>query len=173
MARTILLATDGSSHSMKAARIAGELAAGPDDRVAIIHVKLREQIDEGTRRMVEVEHLAKTRGQGPAWDNVPAEMATMLAIDRKEAASGEVLDKVAEWVLDQSERAVRDAGGSHVERISERGDPGRRIVEAAENVGADYVVMGCRGLSEVESLFMGSVSHKVANKAPCTVICVR
>lgn len=37
----------------------------------------------------------------------------------------------------------------------------------------DCVVMGSRGLSELQGLFLGSVSHKVANHAPCTCITVK
>jgi nucleotide-binding universal stress UspA family protein len=33
--------------------------------------------------------------------------------------------------------------------------------------------MGSRGLSDLKGLMLGSISHKVANSAPCTVITVR
>ena len=35
------------------------------------------------------------------------------------------------------------------------------------------VVMGSRGLGNLEGLVLGSVSHKVAASAPCNVVTVR
>jgi nucleotide-binding universal stress UspA family protein len=33
--------------------------------------------------------------------------------------------------------------------------------------------MGSRGLSDAKALFLGSVSHKVANQATCTCVTVK
>jgi len=51
-------------------------------------------------------------------------------------------------------------------------DPAKRIVEAAHE-GADPIVMGSRGLSDLKGLFQGSVSHKVSSRAPCTCLMVK
>ena len=37
----------------------------------------------------------------------------------------------------------------------------------------DAIVMGSRGLGDLESLLLGSVSHKVAHAAPCSCVIVR
>ena len=47
------------------------------------------------------------------------------------------------------------------------------IVRFAFNNDIDMIVMGCRGLSEIEGLLLGSVSHKVNQLAPCTCVTVR
>jgi len=39
--------------------------------------------------------------------------------------------------------------------------------------GADVIVMGRRGLSDFTGFFLGSISHKVAHSADCTVVTVK
>ena len=43
----------------------------------------------------------------------------------------------------------------------------------AKSARIDTIVMGSRGLSELESALLGSVSHKVASLADCTVMIVK
>ena len=47
--------------------------------------------------------------------------------------------------------------------------PGWAIVRKAEDWKADLVVLGSQSHSRLERLFLGSVSHKVAAEAPCSV----
>lgn len=54
-----------------------------------------------------------------------------------------------------------------------RGDPAREIIAYAEDVGADFIVVGSRGRGGVKALFLGSTSHSVIHGAPCDVIVVR
>ena len=53
------------------------------------------------------------------------------------------------------------------------GDPANRILEYAERESVDCIVIGSRGLSDVKGLLVGSVSHKVSNRARCTCITVK
>lgn len=53
------------------------------------------------------------------------------------------------------------------------GEPARNVVTAAEVEQCDLVVMGSRGLSDLEGLFLGSTSHRVLTTAPCPVLTVR
>lgn len=46
------------------------------------------------------------------------------------------------------------------------------ILDAAENVSAEAIVVGSRGLTGVKSLLLGSVSHAVLQHADLTVIVV-
>ena len=57
--------------------------------------------------------------------------------------------------------------------VMRRGEPAREIINYAEEVGADFIVMGSRGRGSVKSLFLGSTSHNVIHDAPCDVIVVR
>lgn len=56
---------------------------------------------------------------------------------------------------------VRDAGAQHTART---------IVEVATTRGVDLIVMGSRGLSDVQGFFLGSVTHKVIQTAQIPVL---
>ena len=53
------------------------------------------------------------------------------------------------------------------------GDTGWKIVQAAQEAQADVIVMGSRGHSEIPSLLLGSVAHKVIHLATGPVLVVR
>jgi nucleotide-binding universal stress UspA family protein len=55
----------------------------------------------------------------------------------------------------------------------EVGDPASAIVSVATAEKPDMLVMGSRGLGDIQGLLMGSVSHKVSHLAPCTVVTVK
>jgi nucleotide-binding universal stress UspA family protein len=56
---------------------------------------------------------------------------------------------------------------------SYHGDTGSRIVDAAEERSADLIVVGSRGHSEIPSILLGSVAHKVVHLSKCPVLIVR
>jgi nucleotide-binding universal stress UspA family protein len=53
------------------------------------------------------------------------------------------------------------------------GSPESRIVETAEEMGADLIVVGSHGYNRWERLLLGSVSDSVVHHAPCSVLVVR
>lgn len=53
------------------------------------------------------------------------------------------------------------------------GSPESRIVETAEDFGADLIVVGSHGYNTWERLLLGSVSDSVVHHAPCSVLVVR
>lgn len=54
-----------------------------------------------------------------------------------------------------------------------RGLPPTRIVEAAVTVGASQIVMGCRGLSGMSRLMVGSQTERVLQLSPIPVTAVK
>jgi nucleotide-binding universal stress UspA family protein len=53
------------------------------------------------------------------------------------------------------------------------GTPESRIVETAEQMKADLIVVGSHGYNRWERLLLGSVSDSVVHHAPCSVLVVR
>jgi nucleotide-binding universal stress UspA family protein len=49
----------------------------------------------------------------------------------------------------------------------------KRVLSAAERVGADVIVLGAGGRSELVGLLLGSVSHKIIQHAPSAVLVIR
>lgn len=86
-----------------------------------------------------------------------------------------MLDRIAERVeelLDPFRRMFEDAEVRFEERVVE-GDPAKQVCEVARVEGCDLIVLGTRGLSDLEGLLLGSVAHKVLMTAPCPVLAVR
>jgi len=77
--------------------------------------------------------------------------------------------------VDEVVRELKDAGVSARGEIetAPKGRVPRAIVEAAREQGAGLIVMGSRGLSEWEELFLGSVTDRVLHLAECPVFIVR
>ena len=53
------------------------------------------------------------------------------------------------------------------------GSPESRIVETAEQMNAELIVVGSHGYNRWERLLLGSVSDSVVHHAPCSVLVVR
>lgn len=61
---------------------------------------------------------------------------------------------------------------SCTERIMD-GSPAEIISEVARIEKADMIIMGSRGLNDLEGLLLGSVTHRVLKTAPCPVLVIR
>jgi nucleotide-binding universal stress UspA family protein len=69
----------------------------------------------------------------------------------------------------------RDKGieaNGEIRRVSSGNTP-EQIVEVAQTVGADLIVLGSRGMSEWKSLMLGGVANKVVQHATCPVLLIR
>jgi nucleotide-binding universal stress UspA family protein len=75
-----------------------------------------------------------------------------------------ILSRVAEWL---SSRWIR------ADSVVEHGRPQDRILEMAELMGADMIVVGSRGDDGDDDHLLGSVSSKIAEQARCDVLIVK
>lgn len=53
------------------------------------------------------------------------------------------------------------------------GDPADAILQVAEEIDADLIVVGNKGMTGARRFLLGSVPNKVSHHAPCSVIIVR
>jgi len=53
------------------------------------------------------------------------------------------------------------------------GEPAATILECAEQVGADHLVLGAHGHSRLQELLLGSVARNVQSRASCPVTTLR
>ena len=147
MFKHLLVAIDGSQHALNAAERAVELARRFDATLTLIHVARRFHIPESVKAYLRDEHL---HGE-PLYD----------------------IDAATRKVIDDVRREAEDAGLQSIQTVFKEGRPARTIADYAASHQVDAIVLGSRGLADPEAFLLGSVSHKVANLATCTVIIVR
>lgn len=145
----ILVATDGSKHAEAVIEQLGTLNVSAADEVHIVSI---------------------------------VDMAVPLAVDMyagylastKEIEKGmrENAEKVVEASLERV-RELLSGTGATVEGRVLTGSPESRIVETAEEIGADLIIVGSHGYNRWERLLLGSVSDSVVHHAPCSVLVVR
>jgi len=145
----IILATDGTKFGDAAAEMLGKFSLSDGDEVKVISV---------------------------------VDMAMPLAIDIYGGYLPDTteLEKVAR---EQAEKVVEATtaklqgffGGKSVDISSDVlfGSPDSRIVETAEELAADMIVIGSHGYKRWERLLLGSVSDSVVHHAHCSVLVVR
>jgi nucleotide-binding universal stress UspA family protein len=79
----------------------------------------------------------------------------------------------AETLAQEGAELAREAGfDAQARTCSQQSTVARAILDEAEAVDANAIVMGSRGLTGVKSMLLGSVSHAVIQHADRTVIVV-
>lgn len=65
------------------------------------------------------------------------------------------------------------AAGVPFEQEVALGEPGTALVDMAERLQCDFIVVGARGMGALRRAFMGSVSQSVLNHSPLPVVVVK
>jgi nucleotide-binding universal stress UspA family protein len=81
------------------------------------------------------------------------------------------LAQVAENVVARCAKEAEEQG-VEVDFEAQEGDPGEVILQVAERVDADLIVVGNKGMTGARRFFLGSVPNKVVHHAPCSVMVV-
>ncbi len=90
-------------------------------------------------------------------------MPTELYNDLRDAAES----RLKEWQEKSS------TGGVEVEASLSSNFPSEAIAQTAEEIGADLIVMGTRGLSGIKHVMLGSVTERTIRQAACPVLSVK
>ena len=147
MIKKILIAVDGSLHSLKGVEYGAEIAAATKAEVILLHVVKEMSIPEGLREFAKAEHIYG------------------MDID--------LLKRGAQFTLDKALDTARRAGVSTAELEVEEGPFARTIVARAKHHRVDMIVMGSRGMGDIEGMLRGGVSHRVGILATCPVLIVK
>lgn len=62
--------------------------------------------------------------------------------------------------------------GLEAEVLEREGNPAFTICDVADEINADLIIMGCRGLGLTEEGMSESVTNRVINLSPCPVLIV-
>jgi len=150
MINKILVAVDGSSHSIKAVEYAAEIAAGCGAKVFILTVMRQHQapkVSEELKAYAKLEHI--------------------------EGADFEAAKLLSNQLLSHAEETAREKGVADIHKELAVGPVARTIVGKAKDIKADLIVIGSRGLGNIEATLRGGVSHRVELLAKCSVLTVK
>lgn len=140
---SILAPVDFSPHAELAAAHAAELARTHDATLHVLHV-------------LEEPSFPSFYGAGTAmmYDEPPD----------LEARAREALQEIVDTI---------DGAALSVKVHVATGEAGPGIVEMADTLGSDVIVIAGLGRTGVERLMLGSVAQKVVARAPCAVFVVK
>ncbi|MBD2464784.1 universal stress protein [Oscillatoria sp. FACHB-1407] len=72
----------------------------------------------------------------------------------------------------QTAKTLFSEQGIEAELIERQGKPAFTICDVADEIGANLIVMGCRGLGLTDEGASDSVTNRVINLSPCPVLIV-
>lgn len=147
MLKKILVAIDGSQPSQRALDMGAQIAEKFDAVLVLIYVIRDMQLPESLRQMAEVELVQESR------------LTT--------------LQKIGQTILGEAATRAKKQGVKDVRNEVRPGDPAGAILRYVAENGVDLIIMGSRGLGEMESMLLGSVSRKVSNLAKVGCLTVR
>jgi nucleotide-binding universal stress UspA family protein len=109
-----------------------------------------------------------------------AKLYVLYAVDKDRAFHGGIhygedlqeLRKAGEEATEKVAALAANHGVESEKHIIEGRRAAQIILWAAEEVGADYIVMGTEGMSRLESLMIGNVAQEVLRNAKRTVLLV-
>ncbi len=146
--KKILVATDGSEDAALATRAAIDLSNKTGAELHVVHAWRKPQ--------------------------APPLARLGLAYPSQEAISySDTLEREAKELLEEQVGLIQNAGGSVVEAYLREGRPANEIAALADELEADLVVVGSRGVGTVKRLVTGSVSEGVVHLAPCPILVMR
>ncbi len=145
----ILAATDGTKHSRAAIEKILDFKLNADDEINIVSV-----VDMAVPMSIDMYggYITPT---------------TEIETNVREAA---------ERILENAKKFLSEQLNIKNIRINTEvlyGSPDSRIVEAAEKINADLIIVGSHGYNRWERILLGSVSDSVIHNAPCSVLIVR
>jgi nucleotide-binding universal stress UspA family protein len=127
---------------------------------------------EHSHRALEVGKDLANRYEATVWlVHVFPHTSDLLGYDEYEKLVAR-REGAGQAVLDEAHRLLGTINFPVHEELLE-GPPAEAIINVAEVRGVDLIIMGTRGLSSLQGLLLGSVSHRVMHHAHCPVMLIR
>lgn len=140
--KTVLVGTDGSDSSLRAVDRAGELASGPGAKLVIATAYLPHADDPRATDALKDEGY-QASGNAPIYS-----------------------------ILKEARERAEAAGATAVEERPVVGAPVDALIDLAEEISADLLVVGNVGLSTIAGRLLGSVPANVSRRAKVDVLIV-
>ena len=154
----VLIATDGSEQALAAARLVPAwLNPAAISRVTVLAIAAAA--DPSSLYL------------GYDLDPMGGAGASVLATTDWERLAADV--KRAGEVTAKRTAAALEGLKVPVETVVRQGVPANEILQAAEELHADLIVMGSRGWGQLKAMLLGSVSEHVLHHATCPVLIAR
>ncbi|HEX7483004.1 MAG TPA: universal stress protein [Candidatus Bathyarchaeia archaeon] len=126
--------------------------------------------EHSKRALKEAIKLAKMTGGAITLLNVNPSGSSMASSHRQPKC--EMVQNKEKGVLVEGQK-IAETEGILVETLLLEGQIVQQIVKTAKEGHYDLIVVGARGLSKLEEIMLGSVSHGVTETATCPVIVTR
>ena len=140
--RTVVVGTDGSDSSLRAVDRAGQIAAGSNAKLIVATAYFPQSEDQRAADVLKEEGY-KMAGNAPIYA-----------------------------ILREATDRAKSAGATEIEERPVVGAPVDALVELAEDVQADLLVVGNVGLSTIAGRLLGSVPANVARRSQVDVLIV-
>ena len=145
MIKSVMIATDGSDTSKKAAVIGIDIARRANGTVTAVYV-------------MDISRLSHL----PGYATLPGLKEKILALIQDEGR------QAIEFVQDRAQ-----VMGVPCNKIIAQGNPGEELLKAAREQEADLLVMGKIGRTAVEKFLLGSVAEKVVLQSTIPVLLIK
>lgn len=154
--RRILLVTDGSPYSQGAARYLGKFPLPGNVDIRVMHV------------LPPVQQPIMMEPYFGGWQTsyavLPGEVDDQVLLARQEKQGRALLTRTSNLLARH---------GLESASVLSRGDAATEIIDYVKSNHIDLIVAGSRGLSQLKSLWMGSVSRKLVHYSACSVLVVK
>ncbi len=161
MIRTIVTPIDGSMHAQMALELSINLAAKYDAQLNLLHIGAGDENVPEELYNAALKELKEAENSGRETDIPPNKSQRIRA-----------MQYMPKMLMRKARQEAESKGLNPTETIIDFGDAGERILHHANQLSADLIVMGSRGFGKLKDLVLGSVSHKVFNRAPCPCVTV-
>jgi nucleotide-binding universal stress UspA family protein len=164
----ILLAYDGSKHSVAALKTAKQMSKLSGAHITVAFVQEPSSIE------TSVKAAGDTPRDNPRLyytSTYVGAMPTPGVGVYNEAVDPHLQDNTPDLVISDAKIRISSTISTDYEILA--GKPADELVKFAKEKDVDLIIMGNRGISGIKKLVTGSVSKKVVDEAECPVLVVK